>query len=126
MTGTVHAQREFAPFLAAPAGRRRWLALAAAANLFACGGSGAEPTARDGGPRPAPERDGGVPTDAGVADGGVVPDAGVMNACLAGPYGAREGDVVQDVTLPDCDGRPHAIHDLCRREAAWLYMLAAW
>jgi hypothetical protein len=93
--------------------------------LAACGGApqrGADP--EDAGQSAAPD---GAATTGGLQDAGALPDAGQALTCPpAGPFGAREGDVLPDVTLPDCEGRPQRIHDLCGKKAAWLYVFAGW
>jgi hypothetical protein len=42
------------------------------------------------------------------------------------PYGIEAGDTAVDVQLTDCDGVPHSLHDLCDKEAAWLFSYAHW
>ncbi len=94
--------------------------------LFACGAqemSDPPRVARDGGP--GGERDAGSTL---TADAGVTPDAGVANALCppSGPFGSQEGQTIPDVTLPDCEGNPHRLQDLCGKQATWLYTLAGW
>lgn len=43
-----------------------------------------------------------------------------------GPFGQRPGAVAQDLVLLDCDGVEHSLHELCERDAVWLFELAAW
>lgn len=93
--------------------------------LFACGAaeSSDPPLAVfDGGQ--GGDRDAGIPADASVAS-----DAGMPEDLLcppSGPFGSREGETIPDVTLPDCEGRPHRLQGLCDKNAAWLYTLAGW
>ncbi len=48
-------------------------------------------------------------------------------ACPAlGPFGTRAGDVASDVTLLDCDGNEHSLHDLCEKAAGWVIEYADW
>ena len=44
----------------------------------------------------------------------------------AGAFGTEPGDVIPDLALEDCDGNTHHIHDLCNRDAAWLFVYAGW
>ena len=80
-----------------------WLALLLVA-LACCGASG--PTALDGG-RP----------DAGVGPAPCAPDD---------TPGYEEGDVLLDLHLPGCDGRPVALHDLCGAPASLLVHFFGW
>jgi hypothetical protein len=43
-----------------------------------------------------------------------------------GPFGKGIGDVAADVVLKDCDGGEHSLHDLCGKDASWLYIYAEW
>ncbi len=36
------------------------------------------------------------------------------------------GDVAADVTLLDCDGKEHSLHDLCEKSAGWVLEYADW
>lgn len=65
-------------------------------------------------------------------DGGPIPDAPLPDAPRVpvcpprGPFGTDIGDRTVDATFFDCDGRPHTLHELCAREAVWIYELAEW
>jgi thiol-disulfide isomerase/thioredoxin len=75
----------------------------------------------DGG---AQDPDGGesAPGDAGD-DGG----SPLMGACPpAGPFGTATGEVVPEVTLLDCEGNPHSLHELCAHHAAWVFEYTDW
>ena len=67
---------------------------------------------------PSPKDAGSSPVDAGVVMNDVCP--------ATGPFGSREGDILANVTLPDCDGNRHALHELCERQASWIYTFAGW
>ena len=43
-----------------------------------------------------------------------------------GPFGTAVGDAVPDVTLMDCDGAEHSLHELCDHEALWVFEFAQW
>ncbi|RLB56873.1 MAG: hypothetical protein DRJ42_02080 [Deltaproteobacteria bacterium] len=43
-----------------------------------------------------------------------------------GPYGTSIGDVAPDVTLLDCDGVEHRLHDLCEAPVSWVFEFAEW
>lgn len=68
--------------------------------------------------------------DAGTtppADAGVVPDAGMAMLCPpTGPFGTREGSIVPDIALNDCDGNPVSTHELCGFDAAYFFVYADW
>ena len=43
-----------------------------------------------------------------------------------GPFGTEVGEVMPDVSLPDCDGQLHSVRELCSQDAAWLFVFAEW
>jgi peroxiredoxin len=43
-----------------------------------------------------------------------------------GPFGARVGDTIPDVSFPDCDGQMHSLHELCEHQVGWIFEFAAW
>ncbi len=43
-----------------------------------------------------------------------------------GPFGSNIGDILPDVTLTDCDGGIHHIHDLCDYNVSWFFSFAGW
>lgn len=91
----------------------------------------------DGGPRVmdpdsgVPPLDAAEPPDASDVpppiDAGAAEDAGARAVCPpAPPFGADAGDVAEDLVLMDCDGVAHSLHDLCDRDAVWLFEMADW
>lgn len=42
------------------------------------------------------------------------------------PFGSEVGDTVEDLVFYDCDGAAHTLHELCAREAVWVYQFAEW
>jgi len=44
----------------------------------------------------------------------------------AGPYGTGIGDTLPDITLTDCDGGQHHLHDLCAFNVSWFFTFAGW
>ncbi len=42
------------------------------------------------------------------------------------PYGTDVGDIAPDVTLLDCDGVEHSLHDLCDAPVSWVFEYAEW
>jgi len=64
--------------------------------------------------------------DSGSGDG----DGGAASqdaSCPAlGPFGTQIGDVAADVTLLDCDGNEHRLHNLCEKSAGWVLEYADW
>ncbi len=118
------------------------LVCASAGVLVACGGGSAPP---------APVMDGGVARDAGGAidaargadagrgaDGGGAIDGGGdgvdAGAADAGaslcpptpPFGRAPGETIGELVLRDCDGVEHSLHELCDRQAVWLFEFADW
>lgn len=94
--------------------------LDAGAGPDAGGGRDAGPGAVDGGP-------------AGALDAGADPDAGGPDGSIAegtcppeGPYGTEPGQVAPDVTLLDCDGVEHSLHELCAHEVSWIFEYTDW
>ena len=43
-----------------------------------------------------------------------------------GPFETEVGHPLANVLLLDCDGRPHALHDLCPRRLAYVFEFADW
>ncbi len=43
-----------------------------------------------------------------------------------GPYGGNVGDIAEDVTLYDCDGKPVSLHSLCNKKASAVFTFAIW
>ena len=118
--------------------RRALLPLACLASLAACGGSPPTPSP-DGGPRPdaggggadagiAAGTDAGPPADGGgQADASRAADGGEGLVCPpSGPTGSAVGEIAPDLRLMDCDGVEHSLHDLCDRQALWLFEFADW
>lgn len=71
------------------------------------------------------------PTDAGAPDAGTdagLPDAGPPPVVCppTGPYSSEVGAIGRDVTLMDCDGNEHSLHELCESEAIWIFEYAEW
>ena len=69
--------------------------------------------------------DGGAPlADAGPMGG----DAGSTGGTCPppGPYGSDPGEIAEDLVLMDCDGVGHSLHELCDRDAVWLFEMADW
>lgn len=65
-------------------------------------------------------------TDAGEPAG---PDSGRTSPGTCpptGPFGTATGEVVPDVTLLDCEGNPHSLHELCAHDAAWVFEYTDW
>lgn len=84
-------------------------------------------------PPPAGTSDAGSPigsTDAGTDGVDAGSDAGtpmIGATCPPpGPYGTAVNDVAADFTLMDCDGEPRTLHELCDRQAVWLFEFADW
>ena len=46
--------------------------------------------------------------------------------CASGAQGPNLGQIAPDITLMDCDGNPHSLHELCAYEVAWIFEFAAW
>ena len=95
------------------------------------GGGGADAGGTRGGSDGGPEADAGAGggTDAGGAvDAGAGDDAGgPTGPCPpSGPFGTEAGDVAADVTLLDCDGVEHSLHDLCEHEVSWVFEFTDW
>ena len=65
---------------------------------------------RDGGPFDAP-----------------LPDSVLVPMCPPrAPFGTAVGDTTEDITFFDCAGAPHTLHELCDRQAVWVYQFAEW
>lgn len=79
--------------------------IAALAVLSACAQSGPEP-------------EGGTAPDEVFDEEGTCPPVE--------PFGTELGATIPDLELPDCDGNLHRVHDLCDREAAWIFSFAPW
>jgi hypothetical protein len=62
------------------------------------------------------------PSFDGGGDSGVAPPLCPPSA----PFGVSEGNVLPDVSFPDCDGASHSLHELCERQASWIYVFAGW
>jgi len=103
----------------------RWIPLLCALlSLAACDESTPPAGAADAGPPDLGGTDAGVGgTDAGT-DAGAPP--GGPTCPPAGPYGTAVNDLAADFTLMDCDGAPHTLHELCDRQAVWLFEFADW
>jgi hypothetical protein len=43
-----------------------------------------------------------------------------------GGFGTSVGDVLPSVTLQDCDGNSHNLHELCERDAGWIFVFSGW
>jgi pyruvate/2-oxoglutarate dehydrogenase complex dihydrolipoamide acyltransferase (E2) component len=46
--------------------------------------------------------------------------------CASGEQGPNLGQIAPDITLMDCDGNPHSLHELCAYEVGWIFEFAAW
>ncbi len=66
--------------------------------------------------------------DASAAGDSFVPagDDGPLLCPPPGPHGNAIGDTLANITLSDCDGNSHDLHDLCEAPAAWLFLYAGW
>lgn len=110
--------------------------------LFACCLAACQPAPRDddsgvrasdAGTLDGGSRDGGS-VDAGSSDRGdggsndPRRDPGPLGPSCppAGPFGRAPGETAPDVVLRDCDGIEHSLHDLCERDAVWLFEYADW
>ena len=90
----------------------------------------------DGGPPPTNDDAGTPSTDAAAAsdasdpppvDAGGPADAGPLSVCPPqAPFGSDPGEVAEDLVLMDCDGVAHSLHELCDRDAVWLFEMADW
>ena len=93
------------------------------------GGAGVDAGPR-GGSDGGPGADAGDGSDAGDgADTGVdgAGDGGGTGVCPpSAPFGTETGDVAPDVTLLDCDGVEHSLHELCEREVSWVFEFTDW
>jgi len=67
------------------------------------------------------DTDASPPSDAGPADAGPSP-----TCPPAGPFGTSPGQTIPDVTLLDCDGVAHSLHDLCAHEVSWVFEYTDW
>ena len=55
------------------------------------------------------------------------PDTGRPSLCPpTGPFGTNAGDTAGEIELMDCDGTVHRLHDLCDKDAVWLWGYADW
>ena len=75
-----------------------------------------------------PADDAATPTPDASARDASAPDAsGEPVSCPpTGPFGTSTGEIVPDVTLLDCEGNPHSLHDLCTHEVAWVFEYTDW
>lgn len=106
--------------------------LFAAALSVACSGSPSTETdeqvgaggAADTGAGTSDDGDGDAVSTAGTGGSGGEP--GVEGCPPGGPFGTEVGSTVSDVTLPDCDGNLHSLHEQCGKKALWLFEFAGW
>ena len=42
------------------------------------------------------------------------------------PYGTAQGSTIPALSLPDCEGVMHDVHDLCKRKAGWFFIYAGY
>lgn len=117
-----------------PSAPKRAIVLSSVLLAVACGGQAPSVPALDGGPGADTGPRVVMGPDAGPLEGS---DAGTLGAGDAGAPGAMcpptptgsgqvAGDVAADLVLMDCDGNPHSLHDLCERDAVWLFEFADW
>jgi hypothetical protein len=109
----------------------------AAALLMGCGSSPADETTEGdgkveaGGSSGVAGAGGSSASDGGEgsAEGGASGDGGtpVVEGCPPkGPFGTTVGNVLPNVTLPDCDGVMHSLYDQCEKTATWVFEFAGW
>ena len=76
-------------------------------------------TSVDGPAADGPRPDGPLP-DTGSGD--TTADAIAITCPPQGPFGTNKGDKLPNLTLKDCAGNNHDIHDLCGKKAAWIFI----
>jgi len=97
---------------------------AVAVLAVACAGGPGNPGDGDGDSDPGTHDAG--PADAGFDAGPGIDEPMEPTCPPEGPYGTQVGDKAADVTLLDCEGEPHTLHDLCPFNAGWIFAYAGW
>ena len=64
--------------------------------------------------------------DAGSFDAPLPDSINVPMCPPRAPFGTSVGDTTEDVTFYDCDGGAHTLHEVCDRQAVWVYEFAEW